>query len=47
MVEAWAAVEQDDRRPLPHRHPVGDELRPVDVDEEANIAYRDEQGKPP
>ena len=33
VVEARAAVEQDDRRPFTHRHSVGHELRAVDVDE--------------
>jgi hypothetical protein len=44
VVEAGAAVEQDDRRTLPHRHPVGDEFRPIHIDEQPNVANRDEHG---
>src|SRR6266566_8496739 len=42
VVEARATVKQDDRRTLTHRHPVGDELRPIDIDEQPNVSDRDE-----
>jgi hypothetical protein len=42
VVQARAAVKQDDRRPLTHRHPVGDELRPIYIDKQPNIADGDE-----
>lgn len=45
VVHARATVDQDDRRPLTHRHPVGDELRPIYIDKQPNIADGDEHGR--
>jgi len=42
VVEAGATVKQDDRRTLTHRHPVRDELGPIHIYKEPNIADRDE-----
>jgi hypothetical protein len=47
VVETGAAVNQDDRRPLAHRHPVRHQLSAIDIDEQPNIAYRYEHGKRP
>jgi hypothetical protein len=53
VIEAGATVKQDDRRPLTHCHPVGDELRPIYIDKQPNIADGDKHdrdantGRPP
>jgi hypothetical protein len=45
VVQARATVKEDDRRTLTHRHPIGDELRPIYIDKQPNIADGDEHDR--
>jgi hypothetical protein len=45
VIDPRATMNHDDRRPLAHRHSVRHKLRAIDIDEQPNIAYRDEHGK--